>query len=68
MLKDYLSEKGISFTEKLVDQDKAASQEMASESGGFLGVPFIVVVKPDGTKETVIGFDRGKLNSILGIQ
>ena len=67
MLKDYLTEKNIGFTEKLVDQDKAASQEMANESGGFLGVPFVVVNKDD-QKETIIGFDKGKLNSILGIQ
>ena len=68
MLKDYLKEKGISFTEKLVDQDEQARDEMARESGGFLGVPFTVVVKDDGTKETIIGFDRGKVNQILGLQ
>jgi len=67
MLKDYLTERSISFTEKLVDQDKEASQEMANESGGFLGVPFIVILKDD-KKETIVGFDKGKLNSILGIQ
>jgi glutaredoxin len=68
MLKKYLTEKNISFTEKLIDQDDAARDEMAKESGGFLGVPFVVIVKDDGSKETVVGFDKSKLNSILGIQ
>ena len=67
MLKDYLSENKITFTEKLVDQDDVAREEMMKDSGGFLGVPFVVVVKNGGTKETIIGFDKGKVNSILGI-
>lgn len=67
MLKDYLGSKNIPFTEKLVDSDEAAQKEMESVSGGFLGVPFTSIAKDDGTKETVLGFDQGKLNSILGI-
>lgn len=66
MLKEYLKEKGISFTEKIVDQDDAARDEMVKISGGFMGVPFTVIDK-DGKKETVLGFDKGKLNDILGI-
>lgn len=65
MLKDYLASKNIAYIEKLVDQDEAAKAEMASVSGGFLGVPFSLIVKDDGTKETVVGFDKGKLEQIL---
>ena len=65
MLKDYLTSKNISFEEKLVDQDETAKTEMTSVSGGFLGVPFTVITKDDGTKETVVGFDKGKLEQIL---
>ena len=68
MLKDYLTAKGVSFVEKLVDTDEASRSEMMENSGGFLGVPFSVVSKDDGSKDTVVGFDKGKLNSILGIQ
>jgi len=67
MLKDFLTAKGVAFTEKLVDTDEEAQKEMSAASGGFLGVPFTSVVKDDGTKDTVLGFDQGKLNSILGI-
>lgn len=68
MLKDYLKEKGFSFEEKLVDQDDAAKEEMMISSGGFLGVPFSVISKDDGSKETIIGFDRGKIDKVLGLQ
>lgn len=66
MLKDYLSQRNIAFTEKLVDQDEAARDEMSTVSGGFLGVPFSIIAKDDGTKETIVGFDKGKIDQIVG--
>lgn len=68
MLKNYLKEKNISYTEKLVDHDDLARQDMLKDSGGFMGVPFIVITKDDGAKETVVGFDKGKLNQVLGLE
>lgn len=65
MLKDYLTSKNIIFIEKLVDQNDQVRNEMMAESGGFLGVPFIVVTKDDGSKENIIGFDKGKIDSII---
>jgi len=67
MLKDYLSGKGFSYTEKLVDQDDTALSEMSKISGGFMGVPFSVITKDDGTQETVIGFDQKRIDALLGI-
>ncbi len=67
MLKDYLSGKKVEYQDKFVDQDDAAREEMMKESGGFLGVPFTVVVKDDGTKEDIIGFDKNRINSVLGL-
>lgn len=65
MLKDYLTEKNLTYTEKLVDLDEAARTEMEASSGGFLGVPFTTIVLDNGTKETVLGFDKGKLDKLL---
>lgn len=65
MLKDYLASKNILFTEKLVDMDDTAQKEMGDISGGFLGVPFTLVVKDDGTHETILGFDKGKIDQVL---
>lgn len=67
MLMTYLTEKSIAFTEKKVDEDKTYEQEMMNDSGGFLGVPFTVIEK-EGVRENVIGFDKNRLNVILGIQ
>lgn len=65
MLKDYMLSKGLSFTEKLVDTDETAKEEMTAVSNGFLGVPFTVITKDDGTKITIVGFDKGKLEASL---
>ena len=65
MLMSYLRDKNLVFAEKKVDQDKEAEKEMIQISGGFLGVPFTVVEK-SGVRETVIGFDKNKLDKILG--
>ena len=67
MLKDYLNSKSICFTEKLVDQDETAKKEMIQISNGFMGVPFILIIKDDGVKETIIGFDKGKLDQVLSL-
>lgn len=67
MLKDYLKEKEIPFVEKLVDVDEKVKEEMQQVSGGFLGVPFTLISFEDGRKETVVGFDKGRLDSLLGI-
>lgn len=67
MLKEYLKEKNVPFTEKLVDQDDASREEMQKLSEGFLGVPFTAITKEDGSTLGVIGFDKARLNSILQI-
>jgi hypothetical protein len=36
-------------------------------SGGFLGVPFVVIIKDDESKETIVGFDKNKINQVLGL-
>ncbi len=65
-LKSYLSERNIEYEEKMADQ----SQELAAELyrlSGQLGVPFTIITKDDGGEEKVLGFDRPKINDILGI-
>lgn len=68
MLKDYLKGRGISYSEKFVDMDESAKGEMSQYSGGFLGVPFTLISFDDGRKETVIGFDQGKIDLLLNSQ
>lgn len=63
-LKNYLEEKGLQYTEKMVDQDMPAREEMKNHSDGYLGVPFVYIVK-DGTEHKVIGFNKNRLDAIL---
>lgn len=67
MLKAYLTEKGVPFTEKLVDQDPTAQEEMLSLSGGFIGTPFTVIKLPDGSQTVIKGFDKERVDEALGL-
>ncbi len=61
MTKDFLSGKGISFTDYNVANDLEKRQEMIQKSGQ-MGVPVIFV-----DDEMIIGFDQEKLVGVLGI-
>ena len=60
MAKKYLTERGIKFIEHDVSVDQTAADEMVRLSGQ-MGVPVIVA---DG--KVVLGFDRPKLEQLLG--
>jgi len=67
-LKDYLTSKNIPFSEKLVDMDEKAKEEMATLSNGFLGVPFTVITDDSGNRNTIVGFDKGRIDKILQVK
>ena len=56
--KEYLEEKGVAYTEKNIQRDKAARKELMSM--GHMGVPVILI---DG--EEIVGFDRDKIDKLL---
>ncbi len=58
--KEFLSQKGVSFTAKDIRDDPAARAEL--EKLGYRATPVTIV---DG--EIVVGFDRGKLERLLGL-
>ncbi|MDP7169540.1 MAG: glutaredoxin family protein [Nitrospinota bacterium] len=60
-MREFLSHHGIPFTENLVDQDSQALE--AFKKTGSCGTPTILV-----GDEMVIGFDRGRLEQLLGIK
>ncbi len=62
MTKEYLTEKGISFTDYDVAHDLEKRQEMIQKSGQ-MGVPVIFI-----DDEMIIGFDKDKIASTLGIE
>jgi len=60
--KAYLDEKGIAYTSVDVSSDDVAQKEMIEKSGQ-MGVPVIDI---DG--KIVIGFDKKKIDEILGLK
>ena len=62
MLKQYLDEKGFKYEDIDVAADTQAREEMVEKSGQ-LGVP---VSDIDG--KIVVGFNRDKVNELLGIK
>ena len=58
-VKDFLSQRGVRFTEHDVSIDRAAADEMIHKTGQ-MGVPVITV-----DDEVVIGFDRARLEHLL---
>jgi glutaredoxin len=59
MVKEFLSQKGIEFQERDISVNRAYAEEMMKATGQ-MGVPVTMI---DG--QTVIGFDRGRLEQIL---
>ena len=58
-MKEYLSQKGIKYTEYNVAQDREKAREMIDKSKQ-MGVPVITV---DG--EVVVGFNQAKLDALF---
>jgi glutaredoxin 3 len=58
-VKEFLSQRGVTWTEKLVDLDRGAAIEMIRKSGQQ-GVPVTVI-----GDNVVVGFDKPKLELIL---
>ncbi|WMM24379.1 glutaredoxin family protein [Tissierella sp. MB52-C2] len=56
--KDYLTEKGIDYTEKNVQTDKDARKELMAM--GHMGVPVLVI-----DDEEIVGFDKEKIDELL---
>lgn len=59
--KDYFKEKGVEFTDYNVATDQAKADEMVKKSNQ-MGVPVIEI-----NGKVIIGFDRGKIDELLGL-
>ncbi len=58
MVKEYLSDKGVEFTELNISTDAEARKELISK--GFMGVPVVYI-----DDEVVQGFDKKRLDELL---
>lgn len=64
MLKRWLEDKKIEFTEYMVDKNPYAAQMMVAQSGQR-GVPFTTIEHDDGHVDKVLGFDRPRFEAVL---
>lgn len=64
MLKNWLEEKSVQFTNYNVDLNPIAAQNMINLSGQ-MGVPFSTIEYEDGRIEKILGFDRAKFEVAL---
>lgn len=64
MLKRFLDEKKIEYTDYMVDKNPIAAQVMVQQSGQ-MGVPFSTVEHEDGTVDKILGFDRNRFLAVL---
>jgi glutaredoxin len=61
-LKNFLTERGVSFEEKDIVQDSIAADELATLTQGAATAPVVVI-----GEKVVVGFDRPELTRELGI-
>ena len=64
MLKKWLDEKKVEYTDYLVDKNPYAAQMMVAQSGQ-MGVPFSTIEYEDGSMEKILGFDRPRFEQAL---
>lgn len=64
MLKSWLNDKAIEYTNYNVDENPFAAQMMVSQSGQ-MGVPFSTIEYDDGSVEKILGFDRPRFEAAL---
>ncbi len=59
MVKEYLSQKGIAYTEHDLSKDYDKAREMVQKTGQ-MGVPVVII-----NDNAVIGFNRAKIDELL---
>jgi glutaredoxin len=62
-VKEFLTAKGVPFTNRDIAGDEAAMRELQDRVPGAATVPVILVAD-----EVIMGFDRTKLQKALGLQ
>ena len=63
-LKMFLDDNKFPYSDKRVDLDRDAAQEMVQKSGQ-MGVPFTVIADDDGNEQGILGFDVPLLQKAL---
>lgn len=62
----WLDSQNVEYEMVMVDSDQKSAEEMVQKTGQ-MGVPVTIVDYGEGMEDVVVGFDRDKLTSILGV-
>jgi glutaredoxin/uncharacterized protein (DUF302 family) len=62
----WLEDKKVKFNEVHVDLDEKEADDMVKKTGQ-MGVPVTAIQYEGGEEEFIVGFDKGKLQTILGV-
>ncbi len=62
-MKEFLTAKGVPFTNRNIAEDEKAMEELQQRVPGATTVPVVIV-----GDEVIMGFDRTKLQKALGLQ
>lgn len=57
-MKEYLSEKGVEYTEKNIQTDASARKELMQK--GIMAVPVVQI-----GEEVIVGFDKDRIDDLL---
>lgn len=63
---DYLNSKGVKYTVYWIDEDEEKGKEMDSRCGSDR-IPTNVITDKSGKEQCVIGFNKDKLDALLGL-
>ena len=66
MEKEYLKSKGVEFEEVLLDRQPDQIQKFIDECG-TMGVPCTHITREDGSEERILGFNKARLDAVLGL-
>jgi glutaredoxin len=62
-VKEFLSQKGVAYTDHDVTKDRAALEEMRKITQGGLSVPVVHI-----GDEVIVGFDEERIKKALGLK
>jgi len=66
MEKAYLKSKGVEFEEILLDEKPDEISKLV-DTCGSMGVPCTHITREDGSEESILGFDKARLDAALGL-
>lgn len=66
MLKEYLKSKSVDYEEVLIDEQPEEIQA-SLDACGSMGVPCTHIKLENGQEESILGFDKARIDQILGL-